>query len=67
MQREELYGTLNRINSNDGYASGEPNFSTYGLEEDQKITTEEKPKNISEFNQSSRRIDVYHLYFSSKL
>ena len=65
MQREFSNGTDGVFNSNVGDASGESYASAFGTQEDPQI--EEDQTETPEFIQSNRRLDKYHLFFSSRL
>lgn len=67
MQREISNGTHGMFNSNVGYASGKPDASAFGTQEDQPIVEKEKQEEYPDFNKSNRRLDNYHLSFSSRL
>ncbi len=67
MQREISNGTHGIFNSNVGDASGESYASAFGTQENQPIIEEEKQEEYPDFNKSNRRLDNYHLSFSSRL
>lgn len=66
MQRDFSNGTDGVFNCNAHNASGESYASAFGTQEDQQIENENE-ENYPDFNQSNRRLDLYHLYFSSRL
>jgi hypothetical protein len=66
MQQEFSNGTDGRFDSNVGDASGESCASAFGTQENPKIEEDNQSKS-QDFNQSNRRLDSYHLFFSSRL
>jgi hypothetical protein len=67
MQEELFYGNdrgLNRNGSNDG---NKPALSTSGPRESEQIKDKPKTENDNSFINSNRRLDSYHLFFSSWL
>ena len=66
MQRDYSNRTDSMFNSNVGDASGEPYASAFGTRENHQIE-EDNQTEIPDFKKSNRRLDNYHLYFSSKL
>lgn len=67
MQRDFSNGTDGVFNGNVGNASCESYASAFGTQEARQITEEENQEDTPEFSQSNRRLDNYHLYFSSRL
>ena len=67
MQREISNGTHGMFNSNVGDASGESYASSFGTQEDHQINEKENEETYPDFKQSNRRLDSYHLFFSSRL
>lgn len=66
MQEELLYGNDRGIHRNGSNARDQPSLSTCSTGEGAEITTD-KPKmeNDNSFINSNRRLDSYHLFFSS--
>lgn len=66
MQRDFSNGTDGVFNGNVGDASRESYASAFGPQEDPQIE-EDIQTETPDFKQSNRRLDNYHLYFSSRL
>lgn len=66
MQGELYYGTSTFGLRNDGDAFGEPGLSAKGLEESAELKCHEETPHLDIYN-STRRLDKYLYYFSSKL
>ena len=68
MQEEILYGNDRGIHRNGSNAHDRPTLSTSSTSEDSEIKTDmSKTENDNSFINSNRRLDSYHLFFSSWL
>ncbi len=67
MQQEISNGTYGVFNVSDGDASSKSNASAFSSQKDGEVSGHDKKENHIDFNNSNRRLDNYHLFFSSWL
>ncbi len=67
MQTEYSNGTDGLFSRNDGNVTGKPDASAFGTQEGNEVTKNGNEESYPDFNKSNRRLDNYHLYFSSWL
>ena len=64
MQKEQTYGNSNWTGGDYGYVTNQPFVSVQGPQEEQSLRPGPE---LSEFITSDKRLDNYHLHFSSRL
>lgn len=68
MQTEYSNGTDGLFSRNDGNVTGKSDASAFGTQEGNgEVNGNGKEESYPEFKNSNRRLDNYHLYFSSWL
>ena len=67
MKEEAFYGNDDLFNWNDGHASRESSSSAFSSQEEPQVVSKPESQPHSDFNHSNRRLDSYHLFFSSRL